>query len=126
LQTEPGTYFIRLYWDPVVIEPGKNTKFGVLYMDRSHLVHNQVSYDFIEKSSKGTVLELKNQKAPHGNGIQSIRFNQSGPATVSIKVVAFGDNSLGEFAEGAVFEIVAKELSTIHRITTSQHNGTNT
>jgi hypothetical protein len=122
LQTERGTYFIRLYWDPVVIEPGKITKFGVLFMDRSHSVLNQVSYDFIAKSSKGTVLELKNQKA----GIQVIRFTQSGPATVSIKVVAIGDNSLGEFAEGAVFEIVVKELSTIHRITTSQHNGTNT
>jgi hypothetical protein len=122
LQTERGTYFIRLYWDPVVIEPGKITKFGVLFMDRSHSVLNQVSYDFIVKSSKGTMLELKNQKA----GIQSIRFTQSGPATVSIKVVAIGDNSLGEFAEGAVFEIVVKELSTIHRITTSQHNGTNT
>lgn len=122
LQTERGTYFIRLYWDPVVIEPGKITKFGVLFMDRSHSVLNQVSYDFIVKSSKGTMLELKNQKA----GIQIIRFPQSGPATVSIKVVAIGDNSLGEFAEGAVFEIVVKELSTIHRITTSQHNGTNT
>jgi hypothetical protein len=122
LQTERGTYFIRLYWDPVVIEPGKITKFGVLFMDRSHSVLNQVSYDFIVKSSKGTMLELKNQKA----GIQSIRFTQSGPATVSIKVVAIGDNSLGEFAEGAVFEIVVRELSTIHRITTSQHNGTNT
>ena len=122
LQTERGTYFIRLYWDPVVIEPGKITKFGVLFMDRSHSVLNQVSYDFIVKSSKGTMLELKNQKA----GIQSIRFTQSGPATVSIKVVAIGDNSLGEFAEGADFEIVVKELSTIHRITTSQHNGTNT
>jgi len=122
LQTERGTYFIRLYWDPVVIEPGKITKFGVLFMDRSHSVLNQVSYDFIVKSSKGTMLELKNQKA----GIQSIRFTQSGPASVSIKVVAIGDNSLGEFAEGAVFEIVVKELSTIHRITTSQHNGTNT
>jgi hypothetical protein len=122
LQTERGTYFIRLYWDPVVIEPGKITKFGILFMDRSHSVLNQVSYDFIVKSSKGTMLELKNQKA----GIQSIRFTQSGPATVSIKVVAIGDNSLGEFAEGAVFEIVVKELSTIHRITTSQHNGTNT
>jgi hypothetical protein len=122
LQTERGTYFIRLYWDPVVIEPGKITKFGVLFMDRSHSVLNQVSYDFIVKSCKGTMLELKNQKA----GIQSIRFTQSGPATVSIKVVAIGDNSLGEFAEGAVFEIVVKELSTIHRITTSQHNGTNT
>jgi hypothetical protein len=126
LQTERGTYFIRLYWDPVVIEPGKITKFGVLFMDRSHSVLNQVSYDFIAKSSKGTVLELKNQKAPHGNGIQSIRFTQSGPATVNIKVVAIGDNSLGEFAEGADFEIVVKELSTIHRITSSQHNGTNT
>lgn len=126
LQTELGTYFIRLYRDPVVIEPGKITKFGVLFMDRSHSVLNQVLYDFIVKSSKGTVLELKNQKAPHGNGIQSIRFTQSGPATVSIKVVAIGDNSLGEFAEGADFEIVVKELSTIHRITTSQHNGTNT
>jgi hypothetical protein len=122
LQTERGTYFIRLYWDPVVIEPGKITKFGVLFMDRSHSVLNQVSYDFIVKSSKGTMLELKNQKA----GIQSIRFTQSGPATVSIKVVAIGDNSLGEFAEGAVFETVVRELSTIHRITTSQHNGTNT
>ena len=58
--------------------------------------------------------------------IQIIRFAQSGPATVSIKVVAIGDNPLGEFAEGAVFEIVVKELSTIHRITTRQHNGTNT
>ena len=122
LQTERGTHLIRLYWDPVVIEPGKITKFGVLFMDRSHSVLNQVSYDFIVKSSKGTMLELKNQKA----GIQSIRFTQSGPASVSIKVVAIGDNSLGEFAEGAVFEIVVKELSTIHRITTSQHNGTNT
>jgi hypothetical protein len=70
LQTERGTYFIRLYWDPVVMEPGKITKFGILFMDRSHSFLNQVSYDFIVKSSKGTMLELKNQKA----GIQIIRF----------------------------------------------------
>jgi hypothetical protein len=85
-----------------------------------------VSYDFIVKSSKGTVLELKNQKAPHGNGIQSIRFTQSGPATVSIKAVAIGDNSLGEFAEGADFEIVVKELpyTGLQRVNTMEltHN----
>jgi hypothetical protein len=86
LQTERGTYFIRLYWDPVVIEPGKITKFGILFMDWSQSVLNQVSYDFIVKSSNGIVLnELKDQKAPQGTGVQSIRFNQSAPATVTIK-----------------------------------------
>jgi hypothetical protein len=123
LQTERGTYFIRLYWDPVVIEPGKITKFGVLFMDRSHSVLYQVSYDFIAKSSKGTVLELKNQKAPHGNGIQSIRFTQSGPATVSIKVVAIGDNSLGEFAEGADFEIVYTGLQRVNTMELTHNLG---
>jgi hypothetical protein len=107
LQTQRGTYFIRLYWDPPVIEPGNTTKFGILFMDRSQSVLNQVTYDFVVKSSNDTVLkEVKDQKAPQGTGVQSVKFNQSGPATITINVVAVGGNPMGEFVESADFGII--------------------
>jgi hypothetical protein len=107
LQTERGTYFIRLLWDPPVIQVGNTTKFGILFLDRSQSILNQVTYDFIVKSSNNTVLkEFKDQKAPQGTGVESVRFNQSGPATITIKVDAVGGNPMGEFVESADFGII--------------------
>jgi hypothetical protein len=123
LQTERGTYFIRLYWDPVIIEPGKITKFGVLFMDRSQSVLNQVIYDFIVKSSNGTVLkELQDQKAPQGTSVQSIIFDQSGLAPVTVKVRGVVGNPIGESVERADFGIVVNGPRITPRSTTGLNN----
>src|SRR5918999_2770738 len=73
VQTARGTYFIRLLWNPP-INAGTQEEFGVLFMDNSQNILNQVSYGLKVTSStnNNTVIEdLRNQRARDGTGVQT-------------------------------------------------------
>lgn len=109
LQTGRGTYNIQLFWEPAIIVHGKPTKFGVLFMDSSKNIVNQVSYTFAVTTPEGkTINQAADQKAPDGTGIQIITIPQAGPFIVKISIDAVAGNPSGEFIESATFNLAAK------------------
>jgi hypothetical protein len=76
-QTARGTYFIRLLWNPPVIAGGTPEEFGLLFMDNSQNILNQVNYGFkVTSSNDTTITEMRNQKAPDGTGIRLWSFQK--------------------------------------------------
>jgi hypothetical protein len=108
LQTARGTYYIQLFWEPASIVHGKATKFGVLFMDSSKNVVNQVTYGFDLTTSDGKPIKtIKDQKAPDGTGIQIANIPKAGPFVAKINVNAVAGNPMGEFIESAAFNLAA-------------------
>jgi hypothetical protein len=109
LQTGRGTYNIQLFWDPVIIEHGKDTQFGILFMDSSNNIQGQVSYTFLVTTPDGkTIKQAADQKAPDGTGKQVVNIPQAGPFIVKISLDAVAGNPSGEFIESASFNLAAK------------------
>ena len=107
LQTARGTYFIKLSWEPKSIETGNDTKFGILFMDNSQSIVKDVSYSFVVTDSNGTVLkDVKDQKAPNGNGTQIVKFDKGGPIDVLISVDAVAGGTSGDFVENSKFRLI--------------------
>jgi hypothetical protein len=107
LQTERGTYYIQLLWEPDPIVAGKPTEFGLLFMDNAKSLVTDVRYDFKVTDSDGKVLtDLKNQKADDGTGIQNLTFQKDGAKDVEVSIGAVGPNPMGEFIESATLELV--------------------
>jgi hypothetical protein len=104
-----GTYFIRLLWNPP-INVGTPEEFGMLFMDNSQSILNQVNYSFkVTSSTNDTVIEdLRNQKSPAGTGIQTIEFPEQGPYTTEVNVEAVAGNPMGIFVESARFGVVVE------------------
>jgi hypothetical protein len=109
VQTARGTYFIRLLWNPP-INVGTPEEFGVLFMDNSQSILNQVNYGFkVTSSTNDTVIEnSRNQKAPGGTGAQTIEFPEPGPYTIEVNVEAVAGNLMGIFVESARFGVVVE------------------
>jgi hypothetical protein len=107
LQTARGTYFIKLSWEPKSIETGNDTKFGIFFMDNSQSIIKDVSYSFVVTDSNGTVLkDVKDQKAPNGNGTQIVKFDKGGPIDVLISVDAVAGGTSGDFVENSKFRLI--------------------
>lgn len=107
VQTARGTYIMQLFWEPDPIQAGKDTKFAVLFQTAAKNIATQVSYSFKVTDSNGTVIkDLKDQKAPDGNGTQVIKFSKDGPAQIQVSVDAVAGNPMGDFVESANFGIV--------------------
>ena len=107
LQTARGTYYIKLFWEPKLIEAGNDTKFGVLFMDNSQSIIKDVSYSFVITDSNGTVLkDVKDQKALNGNGTQIVKFDKVGPVDVLVSVDAVSGGTNGDFVENAKFRLI--------------------
>jgi hypothetical protein len=85
-------------------------EFGVLFMDNSQNIVNQVSYGFKVTSSNGTIIaDLKNQKAPKGTGIQTIKFASARPYTIEVDVESVAGSPMEIFIESARFGIIIEE-----------------
>jgi hypothetical protein len=107
IQTARGTYYIQLLWDPPTIQSGKDIKFGVLFQSNSHSLLTDVSYSFkVTDSSSKVITDVKNQKAPDGTGIQTVKFTKPGPADVLVSVDAVQGQPSGDFVENAKFRVV--------------------
>lgn len=104
VQTARGTYFIRLLWNPP-LNTGTPEEFGVLFMDNSQNILNQVNYGFkVSSSTNDTVIEeLRSQKARDGTGVQTIEFSEPGPYTIEVNVEAVAGSPMGMFVESARF-----------------------
>jgi hypothetical protein len=108
-QTGRGTYNIQLFWEPVTIEHGKSTKFGVLFKDSTNNIVNQVSYTFAITTPDGKMIkQFVDQKAPDGTGVQVVTIPQAGPFVVKVSVDAVAGNPSGEFIESVTYNLVAK------------------
>ena len=109
LQTGRGTYNIQLFWQPAIIVHGKVTQFGILFMDSSNNIQNQVSYTFSVTTPDGKIIkQAADQKAPDGTGKQSIIIPQAGPFLVKVSIDAVAGNPSGEFIESATFNLGAR------------------
>ena len=76
-------------------------------MDNSQSIIKDVSYSFVVTDSNGTVLkDVKDQKAPNGNGTQIIKFDKGGPVDVLISVDAVGGGTSGDFVENSKFRLI--------------------
>jgi hypothetical protein len=108
-QTARGTYFMRLLWNPP-INVGIPEEFGVIFLDNSQRILNQVNYGFkVTSSGNDTVIEdLRNQKAPDGTGIQTIEFPEPGAYTIEVNVEAVAGNPMGIFVESAKFGVMVE------------------
>jgi hypothetical protein len=60
-------------------------------------------------SSNDTIIaDLKNQKAPDGTGIQTVKFPKAGPYTIEVNVEAVAGKPLGIFIESVRFGVVVE------------------
>jgi hypothetical protein len=121
---KPGQSLTAPYWGKIAaiggeaIAPKGNAKvntgtpeeFGVLFMDNSQNILNQVNYGFeVTSSANNTVIEdLRNQKAPDGTGVQTIEFPQLGPYNIEVNVEAVPGSPMGMFVESASFGVVVE------------------
>lgn len=106
VQTARGSYYIQLFF-PEVITTGNESTFGLLFMDNKKSVVTDVSYAFKIMDKNGTaIVDLKNQKAVDGSGIQKVKFEKPGPITVRVAIEAVGPAFLGDFVESADFKFV--------------------
>jgi hypothetical protein len=108
LQTGRGTYNIQLFWQPVTIEHGKDTKFGILFMDSAKNVVNEVTYSYVATQDGKTIKQAMDQKAPDGTGIQVINIPQAGPFMMKVNVDGVAGIPSGEFIESTTFNLAAK------------------
>jgi hypothetical protein len=106
-QTTSGNYLIKLEWDSD-IRPNAETSFGITFTDKTHFPLQDVDYDLTIKDVDGKVIEqLKNKKTDVA-GIDAIpvKFNSSGPATISIKINSIEGKTTGQVIESADFGVV--------------------
>ncbi len=107
VQTPRGTYNIQLLWEPSNITVGKETKFGVLFMDDNNNIVPRVTFGFKVTDENNKVLtDLKNQKAPEGTGIVPYTFDTPGPKNIQVSIETASGESLDLFVEAADFDIV--------------------
>jgi hypothetical protein len=109
IQTARGTYYIELLWQPETIVHGKDTRFGILFMDSSKSIVDQISYSFkIATISDGKAIkDLHDQKASDGTGEQVVDIPQDGPFNVVVSVDAVGGLNTGDFIESSTFNLDA-------------------
>jgi hypothetical protein len=113
LQTGRGTYYIQLLWEPQLIQPGKDTKFGIIFMDSSHSIIQGVNYSFKATNPNGsTIKDIKDQKALDGTSIQTVRFVKPDPVDVLITIDAVAGQTTGDFVENADFHLVVAPTSS--------------
>ena len=71
-QTGDALYSVTLSWDTLDVREGKNTIFMISFMNpKTNLEVKQIDYSFkaVYSSTKITIKDVKNQKAPTGTGV---------------------------------------------------------
>jgi hypothetical protein len=106
LQTGRGTYYIQLLWEPKIIQLGKDTKLGIIFMDGSKSIIKDVSYSFKVTDSNGNIIkDSKDQKALDGTSTQVLRFTKPGPINILISIDAVAGQATGDFIENVEFHL---------------------
>ena len=82
-----------------------------------------VSYGFKITDANGTaIVDLKNQKAVDGTGVQKVTFEKPGPITVTVTVEGVEEKVMGDFVESADFKLVVVDPSQIAGQVSSQNS----
>jgi hypothetical protein len=106
LQTGRGTYYIQLFWVPKTIQLGKDTKFGIIFMDSSKSIIKDVIYSLKVTDSNGNIIkDVKDQKALDGTSTQVLRFTKPSPINIIISVDAVAGQTTGDFIENVEFHL---------------------
>jgi len=110
LQTGRGTYSIQLFWEPITILHGKETKFAILFKDGSgNSIIKQVSYTFTVTTHDGKIIKQAiNQKAPDGTGRQTVTIPNAGPFTVKVSIDSVAGTPSGMFIESTSYNLIAE------------------
>jgi hypothetical protein len=107
IQTARGTYFIEIVaWQPTTITAGKPTQFGLLFKDSQQNVVSDVTYSVKATQGNTTIVDLHDQHAQDGTGIQTITFPKPGPVNLYISVDGASGVPTGEFVESSTFNLV--------------------
>ncbi|MDQ3840903.1 MAG: hypothetical protein M3297_16745 [Thermoproteota archaeon] len=106
LQTGRGTYYIQLLWEPKTLQLGKDTKFGIIFMDSSKTIIKDVIYSFKVTDPNGSIIkDLRDQKALDGTSTQTLRFTKLGPVNIIVGVDAAAGQTTGDFVENVEFHL---------------------
>jgi hypothetical protein len=109
LQTPRGTYNIQLLWEPVEIEAGNSTNFGVIFLDDRNNIVERVTYGYAVMDGNRTVVdEFKNQRANEGTGQFSYTFDTPGSKYLQITVESVTGETLGMFVEAVTFQLAVQ------------------
>jgi hypothetical protein len=104
--TNDGSHII-LNWNPVDIRPNSNVSFGLALNDAHGFPLQDVTYDFIVKDANGhSIQNFTDQRAGFGNATQQVRFNSTGPMTVTVRLDSAGGRALGPIIQSADFNFV--------------------
>lgn len=108
-KTARGIYGADLDWEPAQILPGQEVSFRFAFYDAQGfpLFGELVNYDFDVKARDGSVLyHVENKNAEDGTGREVVKFNATGPATISITINSVSGRDTGQFTEAVDFNIV--------------------
>jgi hypothetical protein len=104
--TNDGSHII-LTWDPVDIQPNSNVSFGLQLEDSHGFPLQDVAYDFTVKDANGQIIQQFNdQQAQFGNATQHVKFNSTGPKTVTVTINSIGGQFTGQIIQNADFNVV--------------------
>jgi hypothetical protein len=84
--TTSGIWRVDLYWDPITIEPGKPTKFGIVVFDQQGRLVGTENYDLKITDSKGNVVIDGQFQTKDGQGLHEVTFEEGGRTKVDIVV----------------------------------------
>jgi hypothetical protein len=104
--TNDGSHII-LNWNPVDIKPNSNVSFGLTLNDAHGFPLQDVAYDFTVKDANGHIIQnFTDQRAAFGNATHQVRFNSTGPMTVTVTINSVGGQPRGTIIQSADFNIV--------------------
>ncbi len=105
--TTTTIFNVDLWWEPISIEPGKPTKFGVVIFDQQGNIEENVRYKLTIKDAKGDAL-INNEEflAEAGQGEHMVTFEEAGPATVTVNVLGGPEIFEQKVTELANFELL--------------------
>ena len=104
--TTSAIFKVDLYWEPVSIEPGKPTKFGVVVFDQQGNLVDNVRYLFKIVDAKGSILIDDQFLTEGGQGTHEVTFSEAGGADVTVTVLRELPGVAEPIREEADFEIV--------------------
>ncbi|MEM3159399.1 MAG: hypothetical protein QXJ74_01310 [Nitrososphaera sp.] len=105
--TVTSRYQVQVSWDPVTIEPGKETTFTISFYDNQGFPVENVGYDFVVTDADGnTLAEETNELARLGVAEQKITFESGGGKSILVTVNSVSGVGTGDFVESADFNIV--------------------
>ncbi len=107
-RTTSGGFNVDLYWDPIMIEPSKPTKIGVVFFSRQQELIRGAQYDLLITDAKGnTVLDAKKVTVTEGQGSHDVTFESTG--RMHVTVTYLGDQEGGfeaRIVEKAEFDLI--------------------